>query len=383
MNPGKEAFRLGAYVQPDFVAANPDYVKRLRDKTGMDLFILRTGYGKDVLPFLEDAIRIVRDEGAQVWFLAGGYWGQSAVTSRSPYKSFESLQLMHFPGPEIDAEITGHLKTVCGQYKPDAVCMTHVRYLHPAYMAGLFDEDCEDEPYLARREAAGVSRSAVNRALADAEQALAASDRQGLLALARKGLVGFLCELAQSDLPARYFAFRCGAVNHTLRQCRELVKSMGIAFGSNSYSPVGAEVCGEDFAAMADSCDFLNPLLGNMEWHIFEPIAAWARYLGLHTRLDERSAIEASKRLFYLGDTLCPDSLEELDSCGESRDEVICSMVSAQMRLCARAAPYPGWMMPALRGGWSKAVNDRLMEEARDLSFGAVIALHGCDYFLN
>jgi hypothetical protein len=196
-------------------------------------------------------------------------------------------------------------------------------------------------------------------------------------------LIGFLCELSQSDAIERLAVFRGEAVVGAYYEFRKAVKRFdGVAFGSNAYSPIGARICGHDYEAFAETCEFVQPLLGYMEWHRFEPIAAWGRCLMKYARLDEASAVEAAKRLFYLGGAACPDSIAELDTCGEGNDRTVRAMVGRELELCTRYLSKPYQLLPVLRGiDWGKTVTDSLMEEVKRHQFTAVIFM-GCEYLI-
>jgi hypothetical protein len=376
-------WKLGIYVQPDAIADAPDYAKQLIGEAGVDHFIMRSSYGLDIPDSLNKAVEIIRNTGAKVCFMAGTFWGEANIkeVENLASKSHESQFPMDAPGSAIDDGIIAKLEKLCGRYKPDAICLTHARFRHPGYIDGMFNDGSRDQAFLARMEAAGVPRSEVVDARAALERALDASSKDRLLKAAEQGLIGFVSELTQSRVLERFFSFRCDAVTDSYRKFRQAVKNSGdIYFGSNAYSPIAAKVCGHDYDALAGICEFFQPLLPYMEWHRFEPLAAWGRYLAQHAHLDEPSAIEIAKRLFYLGDAVLPDSCAEMDTCGEGSDQAVYSTVSKELQLCAQYLSKPYRLMPVLRGiDWSKSVTDSLMEEIRQYRFPSVIFM-GCAY---
>ncbi|GHV42761.1 hypothetical protein FACS1894187_25170 [Synergistales bacterium] len=376
-------WKIGLYSHPDAIVEAPDYVKRLAD-AGVDLFIVRTGYGSSYNDSLEKAVQIIRALRVQICLLAGAFWGGKVIPlEHPPDKSNEIKWPMDMPGSVADAKIVSHIQRICERYTPESVCLTHARFRHPALIDDIFNECCQDLEYLARMEAAGVAGADVSSGRADFEHALEVSDEKTLLKISEKGLIHFLGELSQNDIFERFFSYRCRAVTDSLRQFSKAAKAFeGVTFGINAYSPTGAMVCGQNYNDYDDICDYLHPLLGYMEWHRFEPIAAWGRYLCLHVRLDETTAIEIAKRLFFLGDTVCPNRFAELDTCGEGGDQSVLSIVHAELKLCEEYAAKPYQIMPIIRGkSWSRSVIDRLIDAIGQSPFNAFV-FQGPDYLL-
>jgi hypothetical protein len=377
-------WKLGIYVYTDAVVSAPDYAKRLVEETGVDHFIFRAGYGMDIPDSLGKAIEIVRNAKAQVCCMSGTWWGGTIkMLEGLQSKSYESRFPIDMPGSEIDAEIIAKLEKFCKEYKPDAVCLSHARYRHPAYIDAIFDDGSQDSAYLAHMEAAGVPLREVSEARAAWEKTLGASNKTSLLKAADGGLINFLSELSQSSAVKNFFSFRCETVTNSLRAIGKAAKRFeGIAFGSNVYSPIAAEFCGQDYSVWTDIFDFMQPLFPYMEYHHFEPIAAWARYVQKYARLDDSDAIEIAKRLFYMGDTVVPSGIAELDTCGEGNDQQIRSVVEKGLRLTAPYLSESCKLLPILRGvEWGKAVTDILAEQAKS-QFGSVIFM-GCEYLLS
>ena len=377
--------KLGVYVYPEAVASAPDYAKRLVEEAGVDYFILRAGYGLDFPAPVGQAVEIVRHANAGVCIMMGSWWGKGNIKplENLPSKSYESRYPMEMPGSAIDAEIIAKYEKACKEFQPDSVCLTHGRYRHPAYLDGIFDEGSKDTEYLARMEAAGIPRAEVLAARDAWERAMGKTDKKTLLTLAESGMIEFLCELSQSDAFKRLVAFRRETIHQSLRKLRQAVASHGISFGSNAYSLTAATVCGQDYDdSYPEICDFVQPLFPYMEYHHYEPIAAWGRYLLQHTQLDEPTAIEAAKQLFYLGGTVCPDSLKELDTCGEGEGSSIRSIVSKELKMCVPYLTKPYKIQPVFRGKqWDHAATDSLVEEAKELGFDSFIFM-GCEYLL-
>ena len=380
MNPGK----LGVHCQPDSVVASPEYARRLAEEAGVDCFILRTGYGLDFPQTMEKAVQIIRDLHISLSFLAGSWWGGTIqYVENLPSKSWESKYPMDLPGSAIDAEIVAKLRRLCTTFKPDSICMTHARYRHPGYIDGIFHEGNRDPEYLARMEAAGIPHSEVLTARRSWEKAMTVLDKAELLKASEKGLIECLCELSQSDALKRLTSFRCETVRQSMVTFRQVVTETGVSFGSNAYTPIAAEICGHDYEAVfADLCDFTQPLLPFMEYHRYEPLAAWARYVLQHTKMEEVDAVEIAKRLFRLGDAICPKDIQELDTCLEGDAQMIRSIVGTELRMCKPYLPKLDKIQPVFRGkNWDWATTDALMDEAKSLGIDS-FAFMGCEYLL-
>ena len=375
--------KLGVYCQPAAIATTPDYAKRLVEEAGVDHFIIRSGYESVIPGAQEKAVQVVRDLKADVEFMLSTWWGSSnvKVIDNLPAKTWESRFPMDMPGAASDAKIISKLEDVCGKYHPDAICMTHARYRHPGYLDGIFDEGTGDAQYQSRMEAAGIPRRETLEARAAWEKAMGALDNQSLITAAEKGIVEFLCELSQSDALRRLLSFRRETVRESLLALRKTVTGYGAAFGANAYSPWGAELCGQDYDNVySETCDFVQPLLCYMEWHRYEPLAAWGRYLNQYTKADMPTSIEAAKILFGLGGTVTPVSFDAFDTCLEGDMESIYSIVDREIAMCAPYTSKPYSLQPVLRGmQWDWSMTDKLISGGKALGIDSYIFV-GCEY---
>ena len=377
--------RLGIYVQPESVVAEPGYAKRLIQEAGVDYFILRSGYGLDFPSEVGEAVNIVRGLNAKVCLMLGAWWGRGSIKrlENLPSKSYESMYPMEMPGSSIDAKLVAKYEKACAQFKPESICISHGRYRHPAYLEGIFDEGSNDPEYLARMESKGIPRADVLSARASWEKAMGQADKETLFKYAENGLIEFLCSLSQSDAFKRLVAFRLETIHLSLRALSRAVKSHGVSFGTNAYSLIASEVCGQDYGdSYTENCDFVQPLFPYMEYHRYEPVAAWGRYILSHAKLDDPDAIEVAKRIFYLGDAIFPDNLKELDTCAEGDGKVIRSIVSKELKMCKPYLSRPYKIQPVFRGiQWDHAVTDNLVEEAKSYGMDSFIYM-GCEYLL-
>ena len=378
-------WKRGVYVDPRAVAAHPDYAKRLVEEAGVDHFVMRSSYGLNIPEAVGQASQIARDLKADVCLMTGTFWGDANIkpVEGLATKSHESQYPMELPGTEIDTGVVAKLEKMCRENKPDAICLTHARFRHPGYMDSVFYDGKDDPAFCARMEAGGIPRPEVDKAKAEAEKALAAADKGWLLKKAESGLIAFLGELTQNDVWERYFAFRRRIVSASYRAFAKTVKRFpGIAFGTNAYNPTAARVTGLDYENFDDICEFVQPLMPYMEFHVYQPIAAVAYYVKSHTRLDEPTAVEVARRLLFLGDTVCPDSISELDNCGEGKDDAIRSLVGRQLQLSERYLSKPYQLLPVLRGrDWGRGVTDELLADMKKRGFSGVVFM-GCDYLV-
>jgi hypothetical protein len=262
------------------------------------------------------------------------------------------------------------------------VGLTHARYRHPAYIEAIFDEAVNDAGYQERMRQAGIPRADMLAARAAWEQALGKLGKKELLAASEAGFVPFLCELSQSDALRRLTEFRRETIYDSVKAYRQAVTKYGVSFGSNAFSPWGSPVTGQDYdKTFSDLCDFIQPLLCYNEWHRFESIAAWGRYLALHTGIDDEPAvIQAAKNLFGLGEAICPDSLQELDTCLEGGSESVLSFSRIETKMCAQYLDKPYKLQIIYRGrGWDWDTTDQVLAEAREMGFDSFI-FNGCEY---
>ncbi|MCL2122400.1 MAG: hypothetical protein FWH28_09150, partial [Clostridiales bacterium] len=252
---------------------------------------------------------------------------------------------------------------------------------HPAHIEGIYHDGDDDPAYLARMEAAGIPYAKVVEMRSAVEQAIGKMDKASLLKAAESGLIPFLGELAQNDIPKRLFAFRRETVREGYRRLEKVVRSHGVSFGTNAYPPFAVDATGQDYGDFEETCDFVQPLQSYIEFQRLMPIAAWGRYIGQLARLDDVSAIAVSRTLLRLGDAVCPDTIKELDTCGEGDDATIRSILKVEFEMLHQLLPKSYPILPVLRGkDWSRSVIDEYTAEAKRL-FGAYV-LMGCDYLV-
>ena len=378
----------GVYLEPAAVARDPDYAARLA-AAGVSIFLLRTGFNPErTAPELERAVAVAEALGVVVWLLAGTWWGHGiaadAETMALPdgwqplarrhllgdYPAHEQQWPMWVPGGRADAAISANLEQL-GRCDPHGICLTHARFRHPAAIGGLF----ESAPGWPAPPPA-----------ADWEHVVAGlngiTPQQFAQLSAGHDLIGALDHLAHrggrrggGSAPfSRWFAVRGErlqtAVNELLATARRAGGDRLIA-GSNAIAPHAAALSGQHYGDLAARADFVQPLLGYMNWHVFQCGAAWARLVRrCSDHLSEAAALAGAWRLFGLDPRHLPRS--EAEMVGEGAATMIEPVVTALLDGVLQQCPAQR-VMPVLRGhDWPAEVTRRLEQRIRAAGCPAV-----------
>lgn len=377
--------KRGIYVSPTAVTAHPDYARRLRGESGIGVFLLRAGFDpRAEAADLEPAADTARRLGAEVWVLLGTWWGHGTAAAddrmvaafgpdlalSSP--AHESQWAMSTPGGPVDGHISAAIDRLCGRLAPEAICLTHARYRHAADIAGLFETG--PGPFAERMAAAGLHADGVAAAWRNALDALQRLTPAKLLEATRTCTVPQLLDaLAGSTAFTSWFRLRAAVIEASLRSFRRVVPA-GILFGQNAYVPSSAVLVGQDYGAMGGLCDFVQPLLGYVEWHVRQPVAAWARLLLAKVRgLAEPQAVRAAASLLGLGGAALPGRVDSLIEPGEGRASDIESVVRGLLPVARRSQAGGLAVMPVLRGsGWPAGLATRMASEVEAAGFEGV-----------
>jgi len=390
MSKEKSRFIRGIYVSPGAVVKDPAYAQMLVEKADVNLFILRTGFNPNRPdPDLEGAVKITRQMGIRCWFLVGTWWGHGVkytddiMTTIADTAAFpktpahEAQWKVRVPGGPADEEIKSALRRFCEDYEPDGICLTHARFRHPAWIPGLFESG--PGRLMELMEQSNISGCLLKNSVQKILGSLARMSPKDLVLLTvRNDPVGLLDELAGSTVPGDWFKMRCRLIHESIQEFRSVVKEAGkggILFGQNAYSPIAANLCGQDYATMKDCVDFVQPLLGYTEWHVYQPVAAWARLFKTYIHgLGEKESIQAAARLFKLINFPGVQSFNELLESGEGAAETIEAVVAIELELC-RALDTEGLrIMPVLRGhGWPEGLTSRLSQRLAEMRYTAAV----------
>lgn len=369
---------LGVYASPDAVVAQPDYARRLVGEAGVNQFVLRAGFDPaNANPVLGKATEILRGLEVDVLFLAGTWWG--GTEGPAVPGAHESRFPATMPGSDTDDLICRSLETMCTAAKPDGVCVTHSRYRHPAYIDGVFDVG--DAVYQKQMAAFGVEPDALKSAVDAFFARLSGLPAGKVQALsASRDLIAFLDAVAGTTAFADFFRFRCAGIETAMKRFRETVLAAGAKrFGSNAYSPIAARLCGQDYAALGNVFDFIQPLLGYMRWHVLQPVVAWAEQFGRRGGMDPKQAALLSARLFRLETAMPPEAVVPGEDEGSSC--LVRDVVTRELELVAKAGLRCA-ASPVLRGkdDWERAVTDELRRRS-DAGFAGTV-FQGCGYLV-
>ncbi len=379
----------GAYLEPAAVARNPEYAARLAD-AGVTIFLLRTGFNPQrTAPALERAVAVADRLGVATWLLAGTWWGHGlsaggeamalpdawqALARRGllgDYPAHEQQWPMRPPGGSADAAIAANLEQLARRWGPRAICLTHARFRHPAAIGGLF-ESAPGWPELAaahwEQVVAGL-REITPRRFAELS---AGHDLIGALdELARRGARGG-CGAGPF---AGWFAQRGARLQAAVTGLLDVARKAGggrLRAGVNAIAPHAAALSGQHYRELARCADFVQPLLGYVNWHVFQCGAAWARLVRWAGggRLSEAEALAGAWRLFGLEPRRLPRS--EAEMAGEGAAGALEAVAGALLDRVLRACPAER-VLPVLRGNdWPPAATRRLERRIRAAGCPAV-----------
>lgn len=380
----------GVYLEPAAVARNPDYAAKLA-AAGTGIFLLRTGFDpqRAAAPELERAVAAADRLGVEVWLLAGTWWGHGlgagAETMALPaawralarrgllgdYPAHEQQWPMRPPGGRADQAIEANLEQLARRWAPRAICLTHARFRHPAAIGGLF----ESAPgWPAPPAAAAWERVAAGlRGLTPPQFAElgARHDLSGAL----DHLAGRGAGRAGGAAPfADWFAQRRARLQTAVNGLLDTARRAGgprLRAGTNAIAPHAAALSGQHYGELARRADFVQPLLGYLNWHVFQCGAAWARLVRRGgAGLSEEEALAGVWRLFGLDPRHLPRS--EAEMAGEGAAATIEQVTGALLDRVLEACPAQR-VMPVLRGsGWPAAVTRRLEQRVRAAGCPAV-----------
>ncbi len=383
--PDVAAMTRGAYLEPGAVAHAPDYAAKLAD-AGVSIFLLRTGFDPQrTAPELEQAITVAERLGAAVWLLAGTWWGHgvatgaAATTLAEPWRRLDAQHLfgdypaheaqwpMWPPGGDADAAIVANLEQLARRWNPAAICLTHARFRHPAAIRSLFEAapGWTEVPQAAdwKRVVAGMRASGGRQFAAWSAE------------LDPIGLLDRCAQLGGGAAPfTHWFARRTARVRESVARFLAAARRGGgpaLIAGGNAIAAHAAPLCGQDYGALAEDGDFIQPLFGYMEWHVFQCIVAWSRLVRRFIpRVSEAAALESVWRLY--GFRTCSLPRREALLTGEGDGTTIEIVVTALLERTLRACPAQR-LMPVLRGhDWPAEVTFRLEDLIRGAGCPAV-----------
>lgn len=355
--------KRGLYVSGQALQTGADHARRLVEEHGFDFFVIRTGFDP-ARPNddLHGAVELAQRLGARVVLLVGTWWGTGIRPGRaglfpatplvrsSPDRSHESQWKTFPPGGEYDEAISETIEHLCARYQPAGVCLTHARFKHAADLAGLFE--VAGGAFAAQMAENGVSAEALNEAVRKAANGLARIDAGELNALARNhDTAEFLDALSDGDLFRRWFDFRCRLVTQSVQAIFDAARLSRVdtLFGCNAVGPRFSRLSGQDYEALGRVCDFVQPLLCYMRWHVLQPIFAWADFLRSRCKaIDSHQAQAAAASLFGFDPTALRLDDQKPHEKGEGPADAVINMVVAQLSSLPKADGRP--YQPVLNG---------------------------------
>jgi len=376
------------YAAPEAVVNSLDYAHRLVDEAGMDCILLRTGFNPaDHDVSLGRAVALVKSLGIECWLLVGAWWGHGFDVGEEAmvgiaddmvaggYDSHESQWRMASPGGRADDIIEGSLRHLSRRYGPDGFCLTHARYRHAAAIAGLFEVGGDAFRALMRER--GLSQQELRRALELANVTLKTMGPGDLTSRAGiGGLAPFLDSLAETEVFTRWFSLRAAIVTRSVVRFRDAVKAElpTARFGTNAVGPIGAFESGQEYAALTEYCDVVQPLLGYVYWHVLQSVSAWQRFLADRVRgISRDDALGVAAALFGLTDV----SLD-LDRRDEGNDmstapRLVDEVVRRQLQLLEAYRDRRRLFMPVLNAShWQRATVNAITDKIVDSGYAGV-----------
>jgi hypothetical protein len=372
----------GVYLEPAAVARDPEYAASLA-AAGVSIFLLRAGFNPErTAPELERAVSVAEELGVVVWLLAGTWWGHGITAGAETmalrdgwqqmdrrhllghYPAHEEQWPMWAPGGSADAAIGANLEQLGRRWDPRGICLTHARFRHPASIRGLF----ESAPgWPAPPQAAHWEHVIAGLTGMTPRQFAELSDRHDL--------IGALDHLARrgggpgvDPTPfTRWFALRSERLQSAVTGLLDTARRAGgdrLIAGTNAIAPHAAVMCGQHYDELAAHADFVQPLLGYMNWHVFQCGAAWARLVRRCIgHLSEAAALAGVWRLFGLDPGHLPRSEAEMGGEGDAAtiEQVVAALLDGVLKACPAQR-----VMPVLRGhDWPAQVTRRLEERIR------------------
>ena len=396
--------RTGIYLTADLILRNPDYVKVLQDKLGLNLVII--SYTGEVIPEVaavspfdgtplsdpclyslickhldgqpvdtEDfdwvrqsvgpsirlkgdeeefrrAIQSVREAGAEVW-ICGGSWSESS--------------LMFCPAHEA---VNDWYEAVyiywATRYGVDGVDISHARYPKGRVPRGLFTCTCDNCARTAAdmgydmEEMKGALHAGLKRLREVNARLLAEVCRQGI------GPFDFLQFLGMQSGVIDWFRFRSELLTRNLKRFHRAVHAAAgpdTIFGTDTYPASLSMFMGHNHAHWDEFSDFASPLVSHISAFVVYTLVRWAKFLQeVNAGLSEKDALRVVYRFvgydgMGLPDTIAGYALEEparLPSILPLKELILRDLIKARLYLPEEIPSYPiihgeGWPLEAIR----------------------------------
>lgn len=359
--------KRGIYIAPSEIINSVNYVHKLIDNE-FKIFLLRTGFNPLYFdPIISQAIEIVKKSDAEIWLLVGTWWGDNfspdsdimklpkdleylnAKGFFGNYSAHESQWKMLAPGNYSDTLITDNINEKINLWNPHAICLTHARFRHPAYIQGLFEIT---ETWI--NSISGTSWKKIIHKLKNL------SSHELLYLSKNNNLITFFDLLHDSDIFSQWFLFRNNQITLSLKKILKGIKEVNqtLLVGTNAIGPHTSNLSGQNYQELIKIFDFIQPLFGYIEWHIFQCICAWGNFLQATTQLSNEICYQIAWQLFEFAPDLTSNTplfpLNENLMQSEGDEEIIKSLVHQSLNH-PQIREIQSNLIPVIRGSeWSK-----------------------------
>ena len=259
--------KRGIYIAPSEIINSVNYVHKLIDNE-FKIFLLRTGFNPLYFdPIISQAIEIVKKSDAEIWLLVGTWWGDNfspdSDIMKLPkdleylngkgffgnYSAHESQWKMLAPGNYSDTLITDKINEKINLWNPHAICLTHARFRHPAYIQGLFEIT---ETWI--NSISGTSWKKIIHKLKNL------SSHELLYLSKNNNLITFFDLLHDSDIFSQWFLFRNNQITLSLKKILKGIKEVNqtLLVGTNAIGPHTSNLSGQNYQELFKIFDFIS-----------------------------------------------------------------------------------------------------------------------------
>jgi hypothetical protein len=411
--------RTGIYLTTQQILDNPDYVRVLRDRIGLDLAIL--GFSGEAAPRvlaqspfdgvpLSDACLhslVVRHlDGGPVdprefdWarqsvgpaLRAGGSDAQfrRAVDSlrRTGVEiwigagAWTERRLMFCPShPGVNGWFEALYVDLATRYGADGLDITHARYPMCSFPRGLFS--CTCARCAAAAAALGYDLEEMKDALRAGLDRLRTVDTRLLGQVCRLGAgpFDFLQLLGIRPGVVDWFRFRAELLKQNLRRFHRAVHQAagpGFVFGTDTHPASLSLFVGHHHPDWAEFSDFASPLVSHISAFVCDTFAVWARFLQqLKPGLEETDALQGVYRFAGYDGMGLPDTIAGFDPEHPARLACLIPLEALVMRDLLKARLYlPAGLpsYPIIHGtGWPRPAIEAIVRGAADAGHDGII----------
>lgn len=385
----------GLYIAPETLCDEPDFARQLVEENGVDLFIIRTGFNPaESTASLEEAREVADRLGACVVFLVGTWWGEGKQFTSSPMEpvgrlskgqvvlAHEAHWPMIAPGGDHDKPIRDRIDHLCRRFSPHGICLTHARFKHAADLDSLFL--VAGGEFGVAMEQTKLEHRQLKRAIAEIRSELRSMTPTTLEAsTSTSDPISFLDALSEQEIIRRWFKFRCNHIYNSLEDLFSQARARhpGVLFGTNAIGPCFSDLSGQNFDLLQNACDFVQPLLCYMDWHVLQTIYAWAELFQISIDgLSKPSALDAASDLFGFARGELTDGDVWPTTPTAPHGQGVAAMVARQLEHLPMSSHCETWPVLA---AWGLPRDVIKKTETRVRKFSTGVVFQGTDYLPN